>query len=85
MLTARLASLFAGNNPEKVAMMVNGMSGIASAFTILFLFWTITHLALKLVHAEKCRFASGYAHANTEQIAQPFHLLPLLSYLEAAW
>ena len=68
MLTARLASLFAGDNPEKVAMMVNGMSGIASAFTVLFLFWTITHLGLKLAHLKNSD-SSGYAHANAEQIA----------------
>jgi hypothetical protein len=68
MLTARLASLFAGNNQEKVAMMVNGMSGIASALTILFLFWTITHLALKLVHLKKANLNSP-VHANANQIA----------------
>jgi hypothetical protein len=68
MLTARLASLFAGNNPQKVAMMVNGMSGIASAFTILFLFWTITHLALKLIHSKKADPLNP-VHASTEQIA----------------
>ena len=68
MLTARLASLFVGNNPEKVAMMVNGMSGVASAFTILFLFWTITHLALKLIHLRKADSGSP-VHANTDQIA----------------
>jgi len=32
-----------------VAKMVNFMSGLASAFTILFLFWTITALAKKIV------------------------------------
>jgi hypothetical protein len=68
MLTARLASLFAGNHHENVAMMVNGMSGIASAFTVLFLFWSITHLALKLI----CKNNSGLVksgYANSEQIA----------------
>lgn len=49
MLLARFFSLFAGNNVEKVAMMINGMSALASAFTILFLFWTITHLARRLI------------------------------------
>jgi hypothetical protein len=33
-------------------MMVNSLSALASAFTILFLFWTITHLARKMVSAE---------------------------------
>ncbi len=49
MILARFFSLFAGNDYTKVALMVNSMSGIASALTIAFLFWTITHLALKIV------------------------------------
>ena len=49
MIAARFFSLFAGNDVTHVALMVNAMSGLASAFTILFLFWTITHLAIKVV------------------------------------
>lgn len=37
------------SNPANVAVMVNAMSAILSALTILFLFWTITHLTRKLV------------------------------------
>ena len=48
MLTAKFFSLFT-SDPSKVAMMVNAMSALASAFTILFLFWTITHLAQKVI------------------------------------
>lgn len=48
MLTARMFSLFA-SDPSQVAMMVNAMSALCSAFTILFLFWTITHLARKIL------------------------------------
>ncbi len=47
MLTANFFSMFAG--PEKVALMVNIMSAILSALGILFLFWSITHLARKLI------------------------------------
>jgi hypothetical protein len=36
-------------DPSQVAMMVNIMSALMSAFTILFLFWTITHLTRKLL------------------------------------
>ncbi len=36
-------------DPSQVAKMVNSMSALLSAFTILFLFWTITHLTRKLV------------------------------------
>jgi hypothetical protein len=38
--------LFGGGNP---AFAVNVMSAVASGFTILFLFWTITHFARKLL------------------------------------
>lgn len=52
MLVARFFTLFAGD-VENVAMMVNAMSALASAFTILFLFWTITHLARKFFAPEQ--------------------------------
>jgi hypothetical protein len=39
----------AGHNPTTAAIMVNTLSALASAFTILFLFWTITHLTAKIV------------------------------------
>lgn len=48
MLTARFFTLFA-SDPSTVAVMVNTLSALFSAFTILFLFWTITHLAQKIV------------------------------------
>ena len=47
MIVGRIFTLFSG--PSGAAVMVNIMSALASAFTILFLFWTITHLARKLV------------------------------------
>ena len=48
MLTANLFSHFA-SDPSQVARMVNTMSALLSATTILFLFWTITHLTRKLI------------------------------------
>jgi len=45
MVLARFFTLFAGSDVTKVSAMVNSMSALLSAFTILFLFWTITHLA----------------------------------------
>jgi len=48
MLTGRFFTLFA-SDPSHVAVMVNSLSALLSAFTILFLFWTITHLARKVV------------------------------------
>ncbi|HPF93991.1 MAG TPA: DUF2723 domain-containing protein, partial [Tenuifilaceae bacterium] len=49
MLMGRFFTLFAGDNVELVSVMMNSMSALASAFTILFLFWSITHLARRLV------------------------------------
>ena len=48
MIIGRLFTLFAGNTAQ-VPVMVNILSALASAFTILFLFWTITHFARKIV------------------------------------
>ena len=47
MMLARLASMLAPT-PESVPMMINAMNAIASGFCILFLFWTITHLARRM-------------------------------------
>ncbi|MBN2743121.1 MAG: DUF2723 domain-containing protein [Marinilabiliaceae bacterium] len=48
MILGRFFSLFASER-EQIAAMINIMSALASAFTILFLFWTITYFARKLV------------------------------------
>ena len=48
MLTANLFSQFV-SNPSYVARMVNTMSALLSATTIMFLFWSITHLTRKLI------------------------------------
>ena len=52
LMMGRIFSLFASDVNE-VAMMVNSMSAIASAFTILFLFWTITAFGRKIYLKEK--------------------------------
>ena len=51
MLMGHFFSLFAADTTQ-VAMCVNALSAMASAFTILFLFWTITALAKKLVQPD---------------------------------
>ena len=48
MLTANLFSQFV-SDPSEVARMVNTMSALLSATTILFLFWTISHLTRRLL------------------------------------
>ncbi|MBQ0080719.1 MAG: DUF2723 domain-containing protein [Alistipes sp.] len=51
MMLARLATLFAPT-PHYVPHMVNAMNALASAFCILFLFWTLTHLSRRLLERE---------------------------------
>ncbi|MBD3638081.1 MAG: DUF2723 domain-containing protein [Crocinitomicaceae bacterium] len=46
MMMGRLFSMFA--SPENAAMMINLMSALASSFSILFLFWTITMIGKKI-------------------------------------
>lgn len=48
MILGRIFTMFAGSTAT-IPVMVNVMSSLASAFTILFLFWTITHLARKII------------------------------------
>jgi len=50
LMLGRVFSLFAGDDVKMVPIMVNSMSALASAATILFLFWSITHLARKIVN-----------------------------------
>jgi tetratricopeptide (TPR) repeat protein len=48
MMTANLFTQLT-SDPSQKAMMVNAMSAVFSALTILFLFWTITHFARKML------------------------------------
>jgi hypothetical protein len=59
MILGRFFSNFAGGDEAKVAMMVNAMSGLASALTILFLFWTITHLARRIFLKQESDYTPG--------------------------
>jgi hypothetical protein len=48
LMIGKLFSLLAGNNTTKVAYWVNFISVISSAATVMFLFWTINAIALKI-------------------------------------
>ncbi len=48
-LLGRFFIILFGDRPDTIASAVNFMSALASAATILFLFWTITHFARKLL------------------------------------
>ena len=58
MLVGNFFTQFA-KDPSQVAMMINIMSAIMSAFTILFLFWTITHLTRKLIQTGESKILSS--------------------------
>lgn len=60
LMLARVFMLFAGDNVERLPVMVNALSALMSAFTILFLFWTITAMARK--------FIIGKGEVTTEKI-----------------
>ncbi|TGE26988.1 glycosyltransferase family 117 protein [Hymenobacter metallicola] len=49
LLLGRLFSLFSFGDVTKVSVLINFLSALSSSFTVLFLFWTITMLAKKLV------------------------------------
>lgn len=49
MMLQRMFSLLAMGNKALVAPMINSFSAVCSGLTILFLFWTITHLAKNLM------------------------------------
>ncbi len=69
MLLGRFFSLFA-TDVTQVAKMVNIQSALAGAFTILFLFWTITHLAKKMIVnlPNVASAKSGNSDMNTGQL-----------------
>ena len=52
MILGQFFSLFAFGNVETIPVTMNVMSALASGFTIMFLFWSITHLARKVFSRE---------------------------------
>lgn len=57
MVAGRLFSFFA--DPEMVAVWINRMSALCSSFSILFMFWSITMLAKKIVQRDNRDFTFG--------------------------
>ena len=52
LILGRVFTLFAFGDQTKAALMVNILSVLASAFTIMFLYWTIVHLVGKIIGEE---------------------------------
>lgn len=59
LILGRFFTLLAGGSPQYAAMMINIMSALASSFTILFLFWTITRMAWR--YFGKAAFSATHA------------------------
>lgn len=79
-LIGRVFSLLAFGDLAKVAMMINAMSAVCSALTILFLFWSITMFAKKIVASDGemtdfrmwTIFAAGFTGAMTFTFTDSF-------------
>ena len=59
-ILGRIFIILFGDDPMSAAKAVNMMSAIASAFTILFLFWTITHFARRISQLKTSDTLSTY-------------------------
>ncbi|UFH32645.1 DUF2723 domain-containing protein [Chryseobacterium sp. C-71] len=51
-IVGAVAAMFAFGKGENYSVVINGMSALFSAFTILFLFWTITHFVRRLLNKD---------------------------------
>ncbi len=58
MLLGRLFTIFAPS-ASSAAMFMNGMSALAGAFTVMLLFWIITHFARKIINPEDHSISTG--------------------------
>jgi len=57
LMLGRFFALFAGDDVTLIAKCINSLSALSSGATIMFLFWTITHLAKKYFLAKDFSFA----------------------------
>ncbi|MEP1094474.1 MAG: DUF2723 domain-containing protein [Cyclobacteriaceae bacterium] len=53
LLTGRMFSMLGGGDLEQIAYWVNILSVLSSAFFVLFIFWSITHLAKRILKIKK--------------------------------
>ncbi|MDD3878304.1 MAG: DUF2723 domain-containing protein [Bacteroidales bacterium] len=75
-LIGRFFTLFAFGDVTKIAMMINIMSALCSSFTILFLFWSITMFAKKIVsnglEMTKAQMFAVFGSASVGALAYTF-------------
>ena len=67
MIMGRVFSLLAGGDVTLVAAMINAMSALASGFTVLFLYWSIVHIARRIVLGNTQNGATTNAEISTFQ------------------
>jgi hypothetical protein len=72
-IMGRFFAIFAGNDLSKISYFVNSFSALVSAATIMFLFWTITHLAKKY-------FVSGSLNLNAMIVIMGSGLIGAAAY-----
>jgi len=63
LIVGRFFTLFGGSDPANAAMMVNIMSALSTSFSILFLFWTITRLGIKVYGKKVADLSKGHQWA----------------------
>jgi hypothetical protein len=61
LMIGRIATMFAGGDTSKVAVSMNILSAICSAFAIMFLYWTITHLVRRIIFSSNETAENHYA------------------------
>ncbi len=59
-ILGRIFIVIFGDNPLNAAKAVNMMSALSSSFTILFLFWTITHFARRIMDIKTSSLPTAY-------------------------
>lgn len=58
-LVGAVFAMFALGNPDHYSVVINAMSALFSGFTILFLFWTITHLVRRILKKDFLEVSKG--------------------------
>ena len=71
MIIGRVFSLFASDT-DQVAKMINAVSAFASAFTIMFLFWTISHFLKKMKLNKAIILGGAFVGAMTYTFSDSF-------------
>jgi len=72
LIIGRFFTLFGGNDPATAGMMINVMSALSSSFSILFLFWTITRLGVKVYTDKKSGLEGAKISANNKNTLENF-------------